>query len=333
MHVYNPYLSELLNKLDSQNKNINYTKANNILVLRYLQVRKYILEPTKNKTSQLTTQSLAQGKENLQKLRDTAPTEEERAKYERIINALPSALRARDRLITSNLGLVLSTAKSYYCTDSHLLFSFGVQGLIKAADNYKFGKKCQFSTFATLMIRQQISKGMMNTARLIRLPVTSEIEATTFVRIKEYLLANKRAREEEPVVTDEEIVNEYLRRNDKLSDTPEIRKNIRTKLDYISARIDSYVELDSLPVDSKAWNTKELTCEFRQELGDEESIKIKKALVHIPEEYRYALSRLWGVDNLPANYTQVANETGLSIDSLEYYERVVIDLVKSPLFA
>lgn len=332
MHVYHPFLSQLLNNLDTQKTKIDYTKVNNILVLRYLQVRKYILEPTKNKTSKLTKKSLEQGKKNLQELRDTAPTEEERKKYDTILKAIPSALKAREKLITTNLGLVLTTAKAYYCNDRHLLFSFGVQGLIKAADNYKFGKKSQFSTYATLMIRQQISKGVMNTARIIRLPVNSEIDATLFIRIKEHLLAQRRSQEDTSAITDEEMIDEYLRRKTNLSDTPEIREKIQKKLDYITARIDSFVELDSLPLESQALATEELVCKSRSELTDEETNKVKQALVYLPVKYQYALSRLWGVDNLPVSYSQVSQETGLSINSLEYYERVLADLIKSPLF-
>ena len=84
-------------------------------------------------------------------------------------------LEAKEKLISSNLRLVVSIAKRYQVS-THLtlldLVQEGMLGLIRAAEKYDWRRGLKFSTYATLWIRQAIQRGLDNNARVIRLPVS-----------------------------------------------------------------------------------------------------------------------------------------------------------------
>ena len=80
---------------------------------------------------------------------------------------------AKERLIASNLRLVISIAKKYIGNGIPLedLVQEGNIGLIKAADRFDYTKGNKFSTYATWWIRQAIQRSIADTGRSIRVPV------------------------------------------------------------------------------------------------------------------------------------------------------------------
>ncbi len=81
--------------------------------------------------------------------------------------------QARDLMIKSNLGLVISVAKKFLGRGLSFddLIMEGNIGLIKAVEKFKPKKGFRFSTYAIWWIRQTIERGILNSGRVVRLPI------------------------------------------------------------------------------------------------------------------------------------------------------------------
>jgi RNA polymerase primary sigma factor len=84
--------------------------------------------------------------------------------------------KARQKLITANLRLVVKIARSYAVADVSFMdiIQEGNMGLIHAAEKYDFAKQVRFSTYSSWWIRQYISRYLSNKRRTIRLPHRKE---------------------------------------------------------------------------------------------------------------------------------------------------------------
>lgn len=103
---------------------------------------------------------------------------------------------ARDRMIESNLRLVVKIAKRYINRGLPFLdlIEEGNLGLIKAVERFKISKECRFSTYATWWIRQSIERALVNQSRTIRLPVHVSDDINKMLRNSRELM-NKHNRE------------------------------------------------------------------------------------------------------------------------------------------
>ena len=79
---------------------------------------------------------------------------------------------ARERLIESNMRLVINIAKSYHSKAVPLedLIQEGAIGLMHAVERFDPNKGFRFSTYATHWIRQSIGRAIDNKSKAIRLP-------------------------------------------------------------------------------------------------------------------------------------------------------------------
>ncbi|HSI79763.1 MAG TPA: RNA polymerase sigma factor RpoD/SigA [Solirubrobacterales bacterium] len=81
-------------------------------------------------------------------------------------------LEAKERLINSNLRLVIKFARRYQGHGLPLgdLVQEAMLGLIRAAEKFDWRRGYKFSTYAVLWIKQSIQRGLDNTGRQVRIP-------------------------------------------------------------------------------------------------------------------------------------------------------------------
>ena len=119
--------------------------------------------------------TVVKGREAIEKINDFDNglidlTDAEEAKYRKLAE---EASYAKNKLVDSNLRLVVSIAKRY--TGRNLpfldLIQEGNMGLMKAVDKFEPDKGYKFSTYATWWVRQAITRAVADQARTIRIPV------------------------------------------------------------------------------------------------------------------------------------------------------------------
>ncbi len=136
-------------------------------------------------------------------------------------------LAAKERMINSNLRLVVSQARRYqgHGLPMEDLVQEGMLGLIRAVEKFDWRRGFKFSTYGTLWIRQALQRGLQNHGRTIRLPV-HVAQRQTKVRKVESELSTKLGREP----TDEEIAAEAKLDVEEVAELRELTRGL-TSLD------------------------------------------------------------------------------------------------------
>jgi RNA polymerase primary sigma factor len=218
-------------------------------------------------------------------------------------------MEAKDRMINSNLRLVVSVAKKYQGQGLSLgdLIQEGMLGLIRASEKFDWRKGFKFSTYATLWIRQAIQRGLHNTARTIRLPVHIAQRERKIARV-ERELSVKLAREP----SDEEIAESAEL---PLDEVIEIRKaaQMTTSLDQTVGDDGETALGDLLPSGGDAPD--------QTVVSSFENDAVRRAIERLPERERDVVELRFGVGgDEPTPLRETGRVLGISAERVRQLE-------------
>ncbi|MBV8710147.1 MAG: sigma-70 family RNA polymerase sigma factor [Solirubrobacterales bacterium] len=219
-------------------------------------------------------------------------------------------LAAKERLVNSNLRLVISNARSYEGLDLPLLdlIQEGMLGLIRAAEKFDWRKGYKFSTYATFWIREAIQRAIANRARPIRVPVHIGQRERRIARARSALVARLGR---EP--SDEEIAEAAELDLREVHATRQIARVV-TSLDR--------------PVGEEEETTLGALLASDASAPDEEAeiaardAALHRALQRLPEAERKVVKLRFGIDgDAPTPLREAGRRLGISSDAVRKLER------------
>jgi RNA polymerase primary sigma factor len=209
-------------------------------------------------------------------------------------------LAAKEKLINSNLRLVIKFARRYqgFGLDLGDLIQEAMLGLIRAVEKFDWRRGYKFSTYGVLWIKQAIQRGLDNSGRAVRIPAHVAQRERTVNRITSELTARF---DRDP--TDEEVAKEAKLPLDEVMAMRDLTR-VTTSLDTPVGEGDTTLgELHAEPTPA----LEEEVLEREQELA------VDEALARLPEKERRVIAARFGTGGRPERgLRDVAREIGVT---------------------
>jgi RNA polymerase primary sigma factor len=193
-------------------------------------------------------------------------------------------LEAKEKLINSNLRLVVSNARRYMRQDLNLLdlIQEGILGLIRAAEKFDYRKGYKFSTYATFWIRQAIQRALESKERTIRVPNQVAQRERKVMRI-ERELATKLGRDP----TTDEVAKEAELEPAQVEEIRDLSRVV-TSLDRPVGEEDASSLGEFIP-DERSGPSEEVAVSLRDQT-------LRRAVEELPEEERKVIQLRYGIN-------------------------------------
>src|SRR5438270_1612778 len=218
---------------------------------------------------------------------------------------------ARDRMINSNLRLVVSVARRYQNRGLTLidLIQEGVLGLIRAVDKFDWRRGYKFSTYATWWIRQAVQRGLETRGREIRMPANVLDVERKMARVEPELTDQLRR-----APTNKELADAI---GVKSSQVAAVRGAARTvtSLDRPVSRDDETTTLAQFVPQTEPGPEERVTLSLTEE-------KLRAAVQTLPDDERHVIELRFGVDGeaQPLSVREIARRLGLTARRVQTLE-------------
>jgi RNA polymerase primary sigma factor len=219
-------------------------------------------------------------------------------------------LEAKERLVNSNLRLVIANARKYQGHDLPLLdlIQEGILGLIRAAEKFDWRKGYKFSTYATFWIRQALQRALDNRSRTIRIPVHLGQRERKIARFQRELAAQLGR---EP--TDEEVAAAAEMSVDDVREAHETARVV-TSLDRPVGE-EEETPFGALLASDERGPDEEVAISLRDDA-------LRRALEGLPEPEREVVKLRYGINgDDPTPLSETSRRLGLSQDAVRRLER------------
>jgi RNA polymerase primary sigma factor len=228
-------------------------------------------------------------------------------------------LQAKERMMNSNLRLVVHNARRYNGRGVPLgdLVQEGIIGLNRAVEKFDWRRGFKFSTYATWWIRQACQRAIANQSKTIRIPVHVDERRNKLARVRQrFEIAHGRT------PTLEELAEAS---GMALHHAQEALEAVEASISLNQPVGDDDAELGELFADPESVDPESVAVDALR------GVAVRQALVKLPERERRIIELRFGFDGEMMALEAIGRELGITRERVRQLERDALARLASEL--